>query len=342
MLHTAIPPEKEPAIRKALQTALNAEKFEDIQPLTKGLSGALVFKITVYGVPYVLRLIIRNETRDNPTYYFDCLQAAANAGLAPAIHYLDPEDRISITDFIREKCFPVSVARHKMADMLRDLHALPKFPYQLKYMDAADAFLQKFLASKIVPQSITKDLFELYARIGKVYPVNDIENLVSSHNDVKPDNIIFDGIRPWLVDWEAARLNDRYVDLVSIANFVVKDDEEEADFLKRYFGEALDEYKQARFFLMSLIVHMFCFTLCTPSGSGGRSIDTNLNTPGFRKYHERLWNGEINLGSNDEKLQYAWVHMEEMLNKMHTNRFEESLRIVSDNSNTMVTQKTIR
>ena len=327
-----IPENKQLAVTKALHKAFNTDAFENIQQLTKGLSGALVFKITVQGIPYLLRIITRSETRDKPEYYFECLRAAANADLAPAIHYLNIEDKISITDYIEDHHFPVSEARIKMADMLRDLHELPKFAYQLNFFGASDIFLQKFLDSDIVPKNATKDLFELYARIGTVYPRKDPDNLVSCHNDVKRDNIIFDGVRPWLVDWEAARLNDRYLDLAAIANFVVKNDNDETDFLKRYFGETFDEYKQARFFLMSQIVHMFCFTLCAIPGSAGRSIDINTSTLSFHAFHDRLWNCEISLADNDQILHYALVHMKELQSNMQSKRFEESLRMLADNN----------
>lgn len=332
-LLSIIPLEKQTAVKRALQTAFGTDEFEDGQPLTKGLSGALVLNITVNGSPYVLRVITRNETRDDPAYYFSCLQTAATAGLAPQIHYLNIEDKISITDFIEDHYFPIAEARIKMADMLRSLHELPKFSHQLNYIDASNIFLQKFLAADLVPQNTIKDLLELYSRIGNVYPRNDPDNLVSCHNDVKRDNIIFDGSRPWLVDWEAARLNDRYLDLAAIANFVVKNDEDENGFLKRYFGEALDEYQQARFFLMSQVVHMFCFTLCAIPGSAGRSININMNTIGFHEFHDRLWNGEISLAGSEEKLHYALVHVKELMANLQTKRFDESLRIVARQTN---------
>ena len=175
-----------------------------------------------------------------------------------------------------------------------------------------------------------KDILESYARIGRVYPHDAPENLVSCHNDLKRDNIVFDGIRPWLVDWEAARLNDRYVDLAAIANFVVKNDNDETEFLKRYFGETFDEYKQARFFLMSQVVHLFCFTLCTVLGSPAKSIDINMSTPGFNEFHESLWNSEISLADSDKILHYALVHLKQLSNNLQTKRFGESLRIVAD------------
>ena len=69
--------------------------------------------------------------------------------------------------------------------------------------------------------------------------------MVSSHNDLfKPDNILFDGQRIWLVDWEAAFLNDPYADLAAVANQVVTNDEEEMAYLMdeiREVGEYADE-----------------------------------------------------------------------------------------------------
>ncbi|MBS1600775.1 MAG: phosphotransferase [Bacteroidetes bacterium] len=325
-----IPENKQLAVKKALQTAFGVNEFEDIQQLVKGLSGSLVSKITVRGNPYVLRIVTRQDSRDSPTHYFDCMRSGAEAGLAPKIHYLDTEDKISIIDFIKEKPFAIADAKEKMADVIKRLHTLPKFPNRTNYVDAADGFLQKFKASDILPENATKDIFESYARIANVYPRNDKENWVSCHNDLKRDNIIFDGARPWLVDWEAAFLNDRYMDLAAMANFIVRSEKDEAEFLDRYFGRAADEYERARFFLMSQIIHMFCFTLCMVTAAGGKPVDvSNINKPGFNAFHDSLWNAEIDLGKSEAKLEYAWAHIEEYARKMQMKRFEDSLSIVS-------------
>jgi hypothetical protein len=72
-----------------------------------------------------------------------------------------------------------------------------------------DGFLQKFQTANILPKAESEEFFARYAQVASVYPHDDPE-MVSSHNDVfKPDNILFDGHRVWLVDWEAAFLNDR-------------------------------------------------------------------------------------------------------------------------------------
>jgi serine/threonine protein kinase len=105
---------------------------------------------------------------------------------------------------------------------------------------AVDGFVRKFQAAKILPESETEELFQGYARVASVYPRHD-SDMVSSHNDLKPENILFDGDRVWLVDWEAAFLNDRYHDLAVVANFVVTNDAEEEAYLRTYFGEAAGE-----------------------------------------------------------------------------------------------------
>ena len=90
-----------------------------------------------------------------------------------------------------------------------------------------DGYLQKFQAANILPKAESEEFFARYAELAAVYPHDDAE-MVSSHNDLfKPDNILFDGQRVWLVDWEAAFLNDRYADLAVVANQVVTNDEEE-------------------------------------------------------------------------------------------------------------------
>jgi len=65
--------------------------------------------------------------------------------------------------------------------------------------------------------------------------------MVSSHNHLfKPDNILFDGLRVWLVDCEAAFRNDRYADLAVVANLVVASEAEERVYLQEYLGEPPD------------------------------------------------------------------------------------------------------
>jgi thiamine kinase-like enzyme len=325
-----IPENKQAAVRKALQHAFGVTEFEDIRQLLKGLSTALIYKITVQGNPYLLRVIIRTDAMADPSHYYGCMEIAAKGGIAPRIHYTSIEDRVSITDFINEQPFPMHEARKKMARLLQRLHRLPTFPFRINYFDTMDGYVAKFRSSNILPGNEAEELYGLHERVAKIYPHLDPENMVSSHNDLKPENIIFDGIKPWPVDWEAAFLNDRYLDLAVVANFVVKDENDEADYLGRYFGEPADEDRRARFFLAQQLLHIYYFAFFMTVGAGGKTIDPGkIDKACFRSFHDRIWNGGIDLADNNLKLQYAWVHMTQALRNAKTERFENALRIVS-------------
>src|SRR5882762_1167901 len=275
-----IPQEKSAAVTRGLREAFGVTAFEDIQPLTKGLSSALVFRIVVRGSPFLLRIIMRTDSTTER--HFACMRAAAEAGLAPRVWYTSVEDRISITDFVDAVPFPVTEALVRMPAALRTLHALPPFPRAENHLNttcmflinkgpALDGFIQRFQTAKILPKAESEELFARYAQVSAVYPLRDAD-MVSSHNDLKPENILFDGHRIWLVDWEAAFLNDRYADLAVIANYLVTNDAEEKLYLQEYFGQPPDRYQLARFFLMQQIVHIFYALVYLLLGSSGQPV----------------------------------------------------------------------
>jgi hypothetical protein len=240
---------------------------------------------------------------------------------------------------------PVSEALVRLPALLRTLHALPPFgraPFNttctfllnkghgLTIGPAPEDFLRSFQSSNILPQAESDEFFARFAEIAAVYPYDDSE-MVSSHNDLfKPDNILFDGHRVWLVDWEAAFLNDRYADLAVLANHVVANDEEERVYLQEYFGAAPDRDQLARFHLMQQIAHLFYTMAFLHLGSSGKPVDWSGTVPEFREFHRRMWAGEVDLTDNEVKIVYGRVHWERLLRNVRQARYREALRIVSD------------
>jgi thiamine kinase-like enzyme len=193
-----------------------------------------------------------------------------------------------------------------------------------------EGYLQTFQAANILPKAESEEFFARYAEVAAAYPHDDVE-MVSSHNDMfKPDNFLFDGQRVWLVDWEAAFLNDRYADLAVVANHVVTNDEEEIVYLQEYFGAPPDQYQLARFHLMQQIAHLFYTMAFLSLGSAGNPIDWSRPVPEFRDYHRRMWAGEVDLADKDVKIVYGRVHWERLLQNVRKERYNQALRIVSD------------
>lgn len=334
-----IPQEKSEAVTRGLREAFGVTTFEEIRMLTNGRSGALVYRIVVGGSPFLLRIITRSQDPTLPDH-ITCMKAAVEAGLAPHIRYASIPDRIVITDFVESLPLPVNEALIRMPAVLRTLHALPPFPARVHHLNTScmflmnqgpvlDGFIQRFQASNILAQGESERLFTFHAQLLSVYPHND-SDMVSSHNDLfKPDNILFDGCRVWLVDWEAAFLNDRYADLAVVANLLVTNETEERAYLQAYFGQPPNEYQLARFFLMQQVVHMFYTIAFLFMSSASAPVNLSADVPDFRNFQRRLWTGEIKLESKQMKIAYAKAHWNQLLQHRQQPRFQEALKIVS-------------
>jgi len=256
------------------------------------------------------------------------MKTAAEAGIAPRIWYVGTEDGILIADFVEARPYPPDMAL-LVARTLSRVHSLQGFqkPKVGSYFDAMDRLVSAFSAARLLPPDEIDELLRRYADLMKVYPRGDAE-LVASHNDVKPQNMVFDGKKLWLVDWEAAFLNDRYVDLSISANFFVRDEQESA-YLTAYFGAPATPYQHARFYLMRQALHVFyaAFLLVTASRAGV-SIDSTATRPDFDDFHRRLISGEVDLTKPEAKVQYAFVHLDAAKQQVQTPRFDEALALV--------------
>ena len=113
--------------------------------------------------------------------------------------------------------------------------------------------------------------------------------MVSCHMDLKPENLLFDGRRAWLIDWQAAHVNDRYFDLAVVANFLARSEGEERTLLERYFGHPAGEWARARFHLMRQVVHMLSAAVFLMLGSAGKGVEPGVEPPPFREFHDRVW-----------------------------------------------------
>jgi hypothetical protein len=331
-----IPQEKSAAVTLGLTKAFGLAEFEDILDLTERPGSNRAFRIIVRGSAYLLRI---NTRAGDMARHFTCMQAAAEAGLAPRVRYASVEDRISITDFVEAVPLPAEEALVRIPATLRTLHALPPFPrasfnttctFLLNTGAALEGLLQTFRTSSILHESETVELFARYEQLATVYSRLN-PDLTPSHNDLfKPDNMLFDGNRLWLVDWEAAFQNDRYADLAVVANMIVSNESEERIYLREYFGQPPDEYQRARFYLMRQVAHMFYVMAFLTLGVSGRPLDRREPVPSYSDYQRRFWAREVTLADSQAKTVFGRVHWEQLAQNMRQERFDEALRIVSE------------
>lgn len=214
------PESRHAAVERALFAAFGTTDLDAAVPLTGGLSGALIYRIRVGGIAYLLRIEGARDAFRDPSRWYGCMAIAAGALLAPRVRYADADDGVAIMDFIPERSLSLDYAGTKtdllveMGQTLRALHAAPAFPPLVDYLDGMDALIARFQGFGLLAPEASTEVLGLHARLRTAYRTAP-GDLVSSHNDLNPRNILYDGARLWLVDWESSFLADRYVDLAT-------------------------------------------------------------------------------------------------------------------------------
>ena len=109
------------SVQAALSCTFGAKSLKKLQPLIGGAS-ASTYRIEIDDRVYVLRLDTARDVFRNPHRSYTCLQAAAAAGIAPPVHYLDPVTGVSIVDYLPER--PLLEHRGGDAGIIRELAGL--------------------------------------------------------------------------------------------------------------------------------------------------------------------------------------------------------------------------
>ncbi len=209
---------------------------------------------------------------------------------------------------------------------------MPLFLKEANFAAIIDNFIHQFGKSDIFPEDIRKEINGYYAIIREHYPWHDTDK-VSSHNDLNPNNILCDGKKIWIIDWEAAFQNDRYVDLAIVANSFVTNEAQENLFLGAYFGNTLDAYKISRFFLMRqvcrLLYGMLMFKLASTVKLPGTPLNTDIQTLTLKEVGEQLRSGKILISSYNGQCLYGKALLNEALNNMRLPRFRAAIEFLA-------------
>ncbi len=68
------------------------------------------------------------------------------------------------------------------------------------------------------------------------------KNMVISHRDLDPKNVIWDGINPFIIDWEAAGYVNPYQELLEVVNYWA--DDGNGSLYKEYFDTIIEAYRK--------------------------------------------------------------------------------------------------
>ena len=312
------PDARRPAIDRALATAFGTTELDSVVPLSGGFSPALIYRIRVGAIAYVLRLDGPTSFFGDPERWYRCMEIAAEAFLAPRVRYASAADGVAIMDFIPQASLSLDYAGTRsdmvveLAQAVRALHSAPPFPPLVDYLDGLEAVLAQLRGSGLVTEAALRAPLSRHAAAAAVYRRLPPE-LVSSHNDLNPRNILYDGARLWMVDWESAFLADRWVDLATVANFFTRAPEEEEVLLRTYFGEPSDAARRGRMFLARQINHVFSGAIfligAAAERPGSRMPGDRLEAPPLAELHRGLGEGSFALEAWENRVTYGQARL---------------------------------
>jgi aminoglycoside phosphotransferase (APT) family kinase protein len=285
-------PLREPVL-SALRAAFGSARISAITPMSGGASGAFPFRVEIGDRRYVVRLEGAASPLRNPNQYAS-MQIAAEAGIAPRIYHVDDAARVAVMDFIEEQ--PLSAfpgGPHALAqavgEILGRIRATPPFPRFVEYPEIVSRLWAWVCGTGLFAPGVLAPYTEHLERICEAY-VWDTADSVSSHNDPVPRNILFDGRRLWLIDWESAYRNDPLVDVAIALDNFAPSPELESVLLHPWLGHKPDDALYARLALVRALTRLYyagVFLSASAAASGALS-DSDPSAPTIPEFRRAL------------------------------------------------------
>lgn len=213
----------------------------EIEPLPGGITN-LNFRVRVGERAYFVRLPAATShllgiDRENEVHN---MRLAATAGLAPRVIHFLPAEGVLVTEFVAGE--PVDPARlqrpelqRRLVRLLRALHAGPRFRRDFNMFRRAERYAATIRAEGLPLPADYPDVLPHLAEMERaLLPAP----AVPCHNDLVPGNVLDDGRRLILVDFDYSGNNDPCFELGNLFVEMNLDDDQAARLVHAYFGRA--------------------------------------------------------------------------------------------------------
>lgn len=277
-----------------------------IAKLGGGLSGAGVYRVEAGRETYVLKVARADEPIEAWRQSVEIQRRAGEAGIAPRVIHDDEARRAVVSEHVVNRGFAPRLfapptreaAIRQLGETLRRVHAIP-LTSDATPRDARDliAPMRERIATFAVPSFARTAIDQVLAET----PPPRTRPLVTSHNDVNPSNLAFDGERLVLLDWDRAGPNDPFYDLAAVAMFFRLDDATASALIAAHDGAppaALpEEFVFTRRLVAALCATLF-LDLARAAGHAGGDLPAE-KAPTLGDVHSLIGIGALAPGSAD-------------------------------------------
>ena len=309
-----------------LQECLPAElrgPDTEITPITAGFSGAGVHRVQRGERAFVLKLAGDRDTPDEWRRRLQVLRQASGAGLAPTIVHVDDARRAVLSEHVADRSFPALYGDPRtrgdalalLGRTIRSVHELP-IPVGMPVRRPEDVFASMW-AGPDDAFPLPAFVHEAVERVRASEPPPSDEPPVLSHNDLNPTNLVFDGERLMLLDWDAAGPNDHAFDLATVALFMRMDADACAQLHAGYAGgagEALparcDYFRR----LVAVMVGTGFLSFARKAGHPGAAPDTPIDaTLPLADVYQGMRTGTISIATPEGRFAFGLALVKESL-----------------------------
>jgi thiamine kinase-like enzyme len=292
--------------RSALAAAFGRARIGAIVPLTGGATTASVYRIEVGERRYLLRIEGQPSPLRNPHQYVS-MRIAVEAGIAPKILYLDEAAGIVVTDFIEQVALDTypggspALAR-ALGELLARVQATQVFPYFVEYPDIVTRLFAHVRRTGLFAGGVLDQHVERLELLRGAYRASS-SRLVSSHNDAVPNNILFDGQRLWLIDWESAYCNDPLVDVAIMLDGVARCPEMEEVLLGAWLGRAPDDSIRERLDVVRALTRLYYAGVFLSASAAASWVkeETDLSAPSAVDFQRAIKARRLKAGTTETK-----------------------------------------
>ena len=239
----------ESAIAKAAQLSC-FNNPADIEPLSGGITNVNL-RVTDGDKKFVVRL--GADIPEHGVMRWNELalsRAAQHAAVSPAVHHHEPG--VLVLDYLEAETFTEASVRHaqnlpRIIELLSRAHrelalhlespVLAFWPFQVNRTYISHLQKEQSVHAALLPKMLS-ELETLEAATGPV-------TLVIGHGDMLAANILDDGSRLWLIDWEYGGFNTPLFDLAGLAGNNGLSEAQERAMLEQYFAAPAEQQWRA-------------------------------------------------------------------------------------------------
>jgi aminoglycoside phosphotransferase (APT) family kinase protein len=140
-----------------------------------------------------------------------------------------------------------------------------------------------------------------------------------SHNDVNPMNVIWDGEKTWLLDWDVAGIGHPLYDLATVAMFLRLDDAAALELCSRHDGEPFDARGRATFRALRRLVAHLCGLTFLGMADDLRTVaaPTRGDAPSLADCYAAMRAGQLDLRDARGRATFGLALLAEGLNAPH-------------------------